>query len=246
MRPGASSRRCRASRSIWRRRRRRSASTCCATRWRCAGDATDEATLAERAGHRGAARRGRSAQPEDHDAGRSGAGRAPARRVSGVAVACASATATTCIGWCAGRPLMLGGVTIPFEQGPARPFRRRRRVPRGDRRDPRRGGAGRHRPALPRYRSAPGRTPTASSCCAARVALVRAAGYRGRQRRRRRHRAAAEAGAVRRRDARATWRRRSACDASQVSVKGKTNEGVDSMGAGESIAAHAVALLIRA
>ena len=36
-----------------------------------------------------------------------------------------------------------------------------------------------------------------------------------------------------------------ACDASQISVKGKTNEGVDSMGAGESIAAHAVALLVR-
>jgi 2-C-methyl-D-erythritol 2,4-cyclodiphosphate synthase len=35
------------------------------------------------------------------------------------------------------------------------------------------------------------------------------------------------------------------CDASCVSVKGKTNEGVDSMGAGESIAAHAVALLAR-
>jgi 2-C-methyl-D-erythritol 2,4-cyclodiphosphate synthase len=35
------------------------------------------------------------------------------------------------------------------------------------------------------------------------------------------------------------------CDASQISVKGKTNEGVDSMGAGESIAAHAVALLVR-
>jgi 2-C-methyl-D-erythritol 4-phosphate cytidylyltransferase/2-C-methyl-D-erythritol 2,4-cyclodiphosphate synthase len=33
------------------------------------------------------------------------------------------------------------------------------------------------------------------------------------------------------------------CDVSQVSIKGKTNEGVDSMGAGESIAAHAVALL---
>jgi len=32
----------------------------------------------------------------------------------------------------------------------------------------------------------------------------------------------------------------------QVSVKGKTNEGVDSMGAGESIAVHAVALLSRA
>jgi 2-C-methyl-D-erythritol 4-phosphate cytidylyltransferase/2-C-methyl-D-erythritol 2,4-cyclodiphosphate synthase len=35
------------------------------------------------------------------------------------------------------------------------------------------------------------------------------------------------------------------CEASQISVKGKTNEGVDSMGAGESIAVHAVALLQR-
>ena len=35
------------------------------------------------------------------------------------------------------------------------------------------------------------------------------------------------------------------CDASQISVKGKTNEGVDSMGTGESIAVHAVALLAR-
>lgn len=35
------------------------------------------------------------------------------------------------------------------------------------------------------------------------------------------------------------------CDPSQVSVKGKTNEGVDSTGAGESIAVHAVALLAR-
>jgi 2-C-methyl-D-erythritol 4-phosphate cytidylyltransferase/2-C-methyl-D-erythritol 2,4-cyclodiphosphate synthase len=35
------------------------------------------------------------------------------------------------------------------------------------------------------------------------------------------------------------------CDPSQVSVKGKTNEGVDSVGAGESIAVHAVALLTR-
>ena len=35
------------------------------------------------------------------------------------------------------------------------------------------------------------------------------------------------------------------CDLSQVSVKGKTNEGVDSMGAGESIAVHAVALVNR-
>lgn len=35
------------------------------------------------------------------------------------------------------------------------------------------------------------------------------------------------------------------CAPDQVSIKGKTNEGVDSMGAGESIAVHAVALLSR-
>ena len=32
-------------------------------------------------------------------------------------------------------------------------------------------------------------------------------------------------------------------DAARVSVKGKTNEGVDAVGRGEAIAAHAVALL---
>ena len=32
-------------------------------------------------------------------------------------------------------------------------------------------------------------------------------------------------------------------DASRVSVKGKTNEGVDAVGRGEAIAAHAVCLL---
>ena len=35
------------------------------------------------------------------------------------------------------------------------------------------------------------------------------------------------------------------CEASQVSVKGKTNEGVDATGTGEAIAAYAVALLNR-
>jgi 2-C-methyl-D-erythritol 2,4-cyclodiphosphate synthase len=33
------------------------------------------------------------------------------------------------------------------------------------------------------------------------------------------------------------------CDPAQISVKGKTNEGVDSTGAGEAIAVHAIALL---
>jgi 2-C-methyl-D-erythritol 2,4-cyclodiphosphate synthase len=35
-------------------------------------------------------------------------------------------------------------------------------------------------------------------------------------------------------------------DAARVSVKGKTNEGVDAIGRGEAIAAHAIALLRRA
>jgi 2-C-methyl-D-erythritol 4-phosphate cytidylyltransferase/2-C-methyl-D-erythritol 2,4-cyclodiphosphate synthase len=44
---------------------------------------------------------------------------------------------------------------------------------------------------------------------------------------------------------RANIARALAIDASQVSVKGKTNEGVESMGTGESIAVHAVALLTK-
>lgn len=36
------------------------------------------------------------------------------------------------------------------------------------------------------------------------------------------------------------------CDQAAVSIKGKTNEGVDSMGRGESMACHAVALLVAA
>jgi 2-C-methyl-D-erythritol 4-phosphate cytidylyltransferase/2-C-methyl-D-erythritol 2,4-cyclodiphosphate synthase len=42
---------------------------------------------------------------------------------------------------------------------------------------------------------------------------------------------------------RANLARAMRCDVSQVAIKGKTNEGVDSMGAGDSIAVHAVALL---
>jgi 2-C-methyl-D-erythritol 2,4-cyclodiphosphate synthase len=44
---------------------------------------------------------------------------------------------------------------------------------------------------------------------------------------------------------RANLARALGADPSQISIKGKTNEGVDSMGAGESIAVHAIALLCR-
>ncbi len=141
-----------------------------------------------------------------------------------------------------GRPLILGGVTIPFDKGlhghsdadavchavtdailgAAGP-----------------GDIGRHFPDTdPR-----GRTRTASRCSrgpppssvtpAMSVVNVDVVVIAQRP----------KLVAARRRDARRTWRARSACDPSQVSVKGKTNEGVDSMGAGESIAVHAVALL---
>ncbi len=41
----------------------------------------------------------------------------------------------------------------------------------------------------------------------------------------------------------ARGRARSASTPARVSIKGKTNEGVDAVGRGEAIAAHAVALL---
>ena len=44
---------------------------------------------------------------------------------------------------------------------------------------------------------------------------------------------------------RASLARALGIDVQQVSVKGKTNEGLESMGAGESIAVHAVALIVR-
>ena len=157
---------------------------------------------------------------------------------------CASATATTCIGSSTGRPLILGGVTIPFDKG---------LLGHSDAdaichavTDAILGAAG----AGDIGRHFPDTDPAWKDADSLDL-LRRAAGdrrgsrLRRRQRRRRRDRAAAEAGAARRRDPRAAWRRRSAAMPSQVSVKGKTNEGVDSMGAGESIAVHAVALLVR-
>jgi 2-C-methyl-D-erythritol 2,4-cyclodiphosphate synthase len=44
---------------------------------------------------------------------------------------------------------------------------------------------------------------------------------------------------------RANLARALGCGVSQVSVKAKTNEGVESMGTGQSMAAHAVALIAR-
>ena len=75
--------------------------------------ATDEAMLAEQAGHpvavvAGDERNVKITTPDDL---------AAARRAL-VGRRRASAPATTCIGWSTGRPLVLAGVVIPFERGP--------------------------------------------------------------------------------------------------------------------------------
>ena len=205
-------------------------------------EATDEAALAERAGHvvhiveataknlkittaddLAEARRRLSNEPIRIMAERVGTGYDLHRLVEG-------------------RPLVLGGVEIPCAARRARSFGRRRRVPRGDRRDPRRGVARRHRPATFRIRIRGGRMPRASTCCARRwrwctrpasgsSTWTSSSSSSGRR--------------LRRTSSRSARSSRGVLEilVERVSVKGKTNEGVDAVGRGEAIAAHAVALL---
>ena len=141
-----------------------------------------------------------------------------------------------------GRPLILGGELMPFG-GPQGPLRRRRvchaitdailgAAALGD--------IGRHFPDTdPRVegRQQPRR------CCAGAVGIVREAGYRVENVDARRRRAAEAAAA--RRAMRADLAGALGVDVGAVSVKGKTNEGMDRMGRGEAMACHAVALLRR-
>jgi 2-C-methyl-D-erythritol 4-phosphate cytidylyltransferase / 2-C-methyl-D-erythritol 2,4-cyclodiphosphate synthase len=204
------------------------------------GDATDEATLAERAGHtvcvvEGDARNLKITTPEDlATAERLLASNAPLLRVG---------NGYDLHRLVAGRPLILGGVTIPFEKGldahsdgdaicHAVTDAVLGAVGAGD--------IGRHFPDTdPAWKNA-----DSIAMLRHAAALVRTAGYAisnvdvvviAQKPKLTPHTDAIRghlAGAL-------------GCDPSQVSVKGKTNEGVDSMGAGESIAVHAVALLCR-
>jgi 2-C-methyl-D-erythritol 2,4-cyclodiphosphate synthase len=140
-----------------------------------------------------------------------------------------------------GRPLVVGGVTIPFERGPighsdgdvvchAVTDAILGALGLGD--------IGRHFPDTdPRWKGA-----DSLVLLAAATAMVAEAGY--------------EVGNVdvtvmlerpKIKDAIDEMRRRVAraleVDVSRVSIKGKTNEGVDAVGRGEAIAAHAVALV---
>jgi 2-C-methyl-D-erythritol 4-phosphate cytidylyltransferase/2-C-methyl-D-erythritol 2,4-cyclodiphosphate synthase len=205
-----------------------------------ASDATDEAMLAEQAGHsvylvEGDPRNLKITTPEDLEIAErlaATAGRAGAIRIG---------NGYDLHRLVAGRPLILGGVTIPFDRGldgysdadavcHAVTDALLGAASAGD--------IGRHFPDTdPVFRGA-----NSLELLRRAVAMVHAAGY-----------------AVSNVDVvviaqqpklsphidamRASLARAIGIEPQQVSVKGKTNEGVDSIGAGESIAVHAVALI---
>jgi 2-C-methyl-D-erythritol 4-phosphate cytidylyltransferase/2-C-methyl-D-erythritol 2,4-cyclodiphosphate synthase len=203
------------------------------------GDATDEAALAEQAGHvvrvvEGDPRNLKITTPEDLS---------NAERLLGSA-----STPMLRIGngydlhrLIAGRQLILGGVTIPFEKGldahsdgdvVAHAVTDAVLGAAGA------GDIGRHFPDTdPAWKGA-----DSIALLSRAAAHVRSAGY---------VLVNADVVVIAQRpklvpylDAiRANLARALGAEVSQISVKGKTNEGVDSMGAGESIAVHAVALL---
>jgi len=206
------------------------------------GDATDEAALAEQAGHavrlvEGDARNLKITTADDLALAErllGGSSAAPAMRIG---------NGYDLHRLVEGRPLILGGVTIPFEKG---------LIGHSDAdvichaiTDAMLGAAGagdigRHFPDT----DAAWKDANSVDLLRRAAAIVGAAGFAMvnidvvviAQR----PKIAPHVDAIRERLADAIG-----CDPSQISVKGKTNEGVDSIGAGESIAAHAVALLSR-
>ncbi len=141
-----------------------------------------------------------------------------------------------------GRPLVLAGVTLPFERGPhghsdgdvlchALADALFGAAGAGD--------IGQHFPNTdPQWKDAPGLDLLGRAVeIVARPRLAR------RERRRHRRARAPEARAASRRRFASGWRSVLAVTVDRVSVKAKTNEGVDAVGRGEAIAAHAVAVL---
>ena len=202
-------------------------------------DATDEAMLAERAGHQvrlvpGDRRNVKITTPDDMTLAEQllGSPAVPALRIG---------NGYDLHRLVAGRPLILGGVTIPFEkglQGHSDADVICHAVTDAILGAANAGDIGRHFPDTdPQWKGA-----NSVELLRAAAGIVRAAGFTV---------ANVDVVVIAQRpklspyvDAiKAQLADALGCASSQVSVKGKTNEGVDSMGAGESIAAHAVALL---
>jgi 2-C-methyl-D-erythritol 4-phosphate cytidylyltransferase/2-C-methyl-D-erythritol 2,4-cyclodiphosphate synthase len=205
-----------------------------------ATDATDEATLAERAGHRVRLVEG---EPSNLKITTPGDLSAAERAIGGGAPGIRIGQGYDLHRLVQGRPLVLGGVTIPFDLG---------LMGHSDAdivchavTDALLGAAGlgdigRHFPDTdPRWKGADSVALLAAAC-----GLVRDAGYAVVNVDvtviAERPKLAPHAAAMRANLASALG-----CAVEQVSVKAKTNEGVESMGAGASMAAHAVALIAR-
>jgi len=206
-----------------------------------AGDATDEAALAERAGHpvrvvEGDVRNLKVTTPDDLAIAErllGGGGPAPVRIGNGYDLH----------RLVAGRPLILGGVTIPFDkglQGHSDADAVCHAVTDAILGAAGAGDIGRHFPDTdPAWKGANSIELLRRAC-----GIVGAAGYAIvnvdvtviAQK----PKLSPHAPAMQQNLATALG-----VAPDQISVKGKTNEGVDSMGAGESIAVHAVALLYR-
>lgn len=204
------------------------------------GDATDEAALAERAGHpvrlvEGEAANLKITTPEDL--------RAAERAVAGTVPSIRIGQGYDLHRLVAGRALVLGGVTIPFDLGLAGHSDADivcHAVTDAVLGAAGLGDIGRHFPdSDPRWKGA-----DSVALLAAGWAIVREAGYMVINVDvtviAERPKLAPYADAMRAHLAGALG-----CAVTQVSVKAKTNEGVESMGTGQSMAAHAVALIAR-
>jgi 2-C-methyl-D-erythritol 4-phosphate cytidylyltransferase/2-C-methyl-D-erythritol 2,4-cyclodiphosphate synthase len=207
-----------------------------------AGDATDEAALAERAGHQvwlveGDPRNLKVTTPDDL------AMAERLLRADAPSPALRIGNGYDLHRLVAGRPLILGGVTIPFDrglQGHSDADAICHAVTDAILGAAGAGDIGRHFPDTdPLWKDA-----NSVDLLRRAAGVVREAGYAvvnidivviAQQ-----PKVGPHADGIRTNLARAL-----SCDTSQISVKGKTNEGVDSMGAGESIAVHAVALLLK-
>ncbi|MEQ1907553.1 MAG: 2-C-methyl-D-erythritol 4-phosphate cytidylyltransferase [Vicinamibacterales bacterium] len=220
-------------------------------------DATDEATLAERAGYavrlvEGEATNVKITTPEDLPVMDAIARAAADDARTGLARQAGEAGQTvTRVGTgydlhrlVEGRPLILGGVTVPFERGPlghsdgdvvchAATDAVLGAAALGD--------IGRHFPDTdPQWKDA-----NSVELLRRAVALVRASGYDV---------VNVDVTVILERpkiksyvdEMREAIAAAMGIGVAQVSIKGKTNEGVDAVGRGEAIAAHATALLVRA